>query len=184
MASFDKAITFVLKHEGGYANNPNDTGGATNFGLSSRFLNSCKLDGHLLATIDTNDDSVISASEIKNIPIPIAKEVYRLFFWLPNLYEKINSQEVANYIFDFSVHAGAYKANYIAQKAANALGINPIKQDGLIGKATIGAINLIPSDKMLEKLKEFRINFYRDVVKHNRTQKVFLNGWIKRANDG
>lgn len=34
--NFDRAIAFVLKHEGGYVNNPQDPGGETNFGISRR----------------------------------------------------------------------------------------------------------------------------------------------------
>jgi hypothetical protein len=34
--NFDRAIAFVLEHEGGYVNNPQDPGGETNFGISRR----------------------------------------------------------------------------------------------------------------------------------------------------
>lgn len=34
--TFDKAIKFVLKWEGGYTNDPNDPGGETKYGISKR----------------------------------------------------------------------------------------------------------------------------------------------------
>ena len=37
MSAFELAIPIVLKHEGGFADNPADPGGATNFGISLRF---------------------------------------------------------------------------------------------------------------------------------------------------
>jgi len=33
---FDQAVEVILKHEGGLADNPNDPGGITNFGISKR----------------------------------------------------------------------------------------------------------------------------------------------------
>ncbi|KKK60142.1 hypothetical protein LCGC14_3027340, partial [marine sediment metagenome] len=36
MASFEKAIPIVLKHEGGYVHDKLDPGGETNFGISKR----------------------------------------------------------------------------------------------------------------------------------------------------
>ena len=37
---FNKALQFVLKWEGGYSNNPNDKGGATNKGITQNTYNS------------------------------------------------------------------------------------------------------------------------------------------------
>lgn len=37
MGTFDIAVDFVLKAEGGYSSDPNDPGGETNFGISKRF---------------------------------------------------------------------------------------------------------------------------------------------------
>jgi len=36
MDNFERAIAFVLRHEGGYINDPRDPGGETNFGISKR----------------------------------------------------------------------------------------------------------------------------------------------------
>jgi lysozyme family protein len=33
---FDKAIEIILKHEGGYVNDPDDPGGETKFGITKR----------------------------------------------------------------------------------------------------------------------------------------------------
>ena len=34
--TFEEAVKSVLKHEGGYVNDPKDPGGETNFGISKR----------------------------------------------------------------------------------------------------------------------------------------------------
>ena len=38
MSDFNDAIPTVLRHEGGFENDVNDPGGATNFGVSLRWL--------------------------------------------------------------------------------------------------------------------------------------------------
>ena len=37
LTTFNNIIEVVLKHEGGYVNDPNDLGGETNFGITKRF---------------------------------------------------------------------------------------------------------------------------------------------------
>ena len=36
LTAFDDIIEVVLEHEGGYVNDPKDTGGETNFGIDSK----------------------------------------------------------------------------------------------------------------------------------------------------
>jgi len=36
MSAFEPAFEFMLPHEGGYADDPNDRGGQTKFGISKR----------------------------------------------------------------------------------------------------------------------------------------------------
>jgi lysozyme family protein len=58
--TFDKAINFVLKHEGNYINNSKDPGGETKYGISKRSY--------------PNED-------IKNLTVDRAKEIYRRDYW-------------------------------------------------------------------------------------------------------
>ena len=58
--SFEKAIEFALKWEGGYINHPDDPGGETNFGISKRAYPSL---------------------DIANLTEEQAKEIYRRDYW-------------------------------------------------------------------------------------------------------
>lgn len=60
--NFAVACGFVLKHEGGYVNDPDDPGGETNFGISKRY--------------NPNVD-------IKNLTEREAAEIYLKKYWLP-----------------------------------------------------------------------------------------------------
>ena len=57
---FDDAISFVLKWEGGYINDPLDPGGETNFGISKRAFPSV---------------------DIKHLTKDLAKVIYKIHFW-------------------------------------------------------------------------------------------------------
>lgn len=59
-SSWDAAIKFVLEHEGGYSNNPNDPGGETNFGISKRSY---------------------PELDIKNLTVFEAGQIYRKDYW-------------------------------------------------------------------------------------------------------
>ena len=60
---FKSALQFVLKWEGGYVNNENDKGGATNYGITQNTYNNW-LKSKGLAYKDVRD---ITRAEIENI---------------------------------------------------------------------------------------------------------------------
>lgn len=57
---FERAVVFVLRHEGGYVNDPRDPGGETKYGISKRAY------PHL---------------DIKGLTEAEAKEIYRKDYW-------------------------------------------------------------------------------------------------------
>lgn len=67
---FKQALQFVLKWEGGYSNNPNDLGGATNKGITQNTYNSW------LAS------KGLAARDVKNITDREVEEIYYSNYWL------------------------------------------------------------------------------------------------------
>ena len=63
---FEQAVSVIFKHEGGYANNPNDPGQETNWGISKRSY---------------------PEEDIYNLTKERAKHIYLRDYWKPlNLY--------------------------------------------------------------------------------------------------
>lgn len=60
---FYKAVEFVLKHEGGYSNDPDDPGGETNFGIAKKY----------------HPDV-----DIKNLTPEKAADIYYNEYWVPS----------------------------------------------------------------------------------------------------
>ena len=178
MADFNKAIKVVLKHEGGYVNNPNDSGGATNFGISLRFLKDHE-EG------DFNKDGVVNVTDIKNMTIEQAAAIYKLFWWDKYRYGQIIDQTIAVKIFDFSVNMGAKRAHILLQEALNeAFDLN-LKPDGIIGPATMQVINAIKDggeeQKLITAYCDTAWGFYQRLIAKNSKLKVFEKGWKNRA---
>lgn len=124
-ANFDKNIRTILKNEGGYVNDPDDTGGETNFGISKR------------AYPDLN---------IKKLKLREAIEIYYKDYWV-----KAKCNELPEFLqlihFDTAVNSGISRANKILQKA-----IGGIAVDGVIGKITLSASSYITlTDYVVER---------------------------------
>lgn len=93
-SSFEQAIKFVLRWEGGYSNNPNDPGGETNFGISKRAYPSL---------------------DIKNLTIEQAKVIYHKDYWLKAGCDQL-SYPLDIIIMDTAVNCGVGKALSLLQK--------------------------------------------------------------------
>lgn len=170
--SFERAIAFTLKWEGGYSNHPDDKGGPTNRGITQSTLNAAYAAG----LVGHNDVKALSKSE--------ATAIYKRNFW-----DRYNwgefSEPVDMIMFDMTVNHGTGNAARIAQRACTSL-CNPAIIDGQWGPKTrtallqLDAMNALVLSKML-LVK--RLNFYESIVRNRPSQKVFLKGWLRRAKD-
>ncbi len=93
MANFDRAIKFVLYHEGGYVNNPNDPGGETNFGISKR---------------------AYPRLDIKHLTEDQARDIYKKDYWMPCGADAL-SDELALIHFDTAVNMGLKRAGILLE---------------------------------------------------------------------
>ena len=152
---FEKAIKDVLKHEGGYVDDPHDRGGETNFGISKR----------------SHPDV-----DIKNLTEEHAIGIYHEHYWIPSKAEKLPNK-LQDYYFDMCVNLGQRNAVKVLQKACNSKGTKMISVDGRIGPQTIKASHGL----MIDRLKSFRVLYYANLVHSNPTQEKFWYGWYKRA---
>ncbi|MDR2781942.1 MAG: hypothetical protein LBB21_05845 [Holosporaceae bacterium] len=158
-AKFSKAFEYVLKHEGGYVNDPADPGGETNFGISKRSY------PHL---------------DIKNLTLDQAKEIYFRDFWQKGKYEQIEDKNIAIKLFDLGVNIGINQANKLIQRALRAAGTQVV-EDGIIGPITLKAINEADPTDLLSALKSESAGHYRLIANLNPSQKKFIEGWLRRA---
>ena len=154
MTTFDEIIEHVLKHEGGYVNDPTDLGGETNYGITKRFYPDV---------------------DIKNLTKEQAKEIYRRDYWDKNRVDELPEQ-LRHIFFDMCVNQGRGTAVKVLQRAANAKGAK-LKVDGGMGPATLKAVQNVEHDRV----KSYRILHYANLVINKPEQEKFWYGWFKRA---
>ena len=154
LVKFDDIIKVVLKHEGGYVNDPKDPGGETNFGIAKR----------------SHPDV-----DIKNLTEDKAKDIYKEHYWDGNKVESL-SEELRHIYFDMCVNQGKGRAVKILQRAANAKGAT-LKVDGGLGPKTIGAMKGVE----LQRVRAYRVKYYADLVTRKPDLEKFYFGWFRRA---
>ena len=154
LTMFDDIIKVVLKHEGGYVNDPVDPGGETNFGIAKR----------------SHPDV-----DIKNLTEEGAKEIYYQDYWMKNRVPQL-PDDLKHIYFDMCVNQGRGRAVKILQRAANAKGAD-LKVDGGLGPKTIGALK----DVELDRVRAYRIKYYADLVTRKPDLEKFYFGWFRRG---
>tara|TARA_R100000655_G_C2952384_1_gene187508 strand:+ start:237 stop:713 length:477 start_codon:yes stop_codon:yes gene_type:complete len=153
---FKDAIKIVLKHEGGYVNDPVDPGGETNMGISKKaypFL------------------------DIKNLTIKQASDIYFKDYWLKGKVSKV-PEELRMIYFDMVVNMGRSRAVKILQEAISAKGVKTTI-DGGIGPQTIS--NALKSGLEPERLRSYRVKYYADLVNRKPKLGKYWYGWYRRA---
>lgn len=171
----NECINYVLKREGGFENDSEDPGGATNFGISLRFLRSLGL------KYDLNHDGVIDESDIKELTVEMARDIYETEFWNSS-YDKLKSTPIVCYVFDMAVNMGAANSHKCLQRAICDYyeTYDLIRDDGVLNQKTIDSSNR-SGYMLLPCLIAERCGYYRSLVKENPHLDKFLNGWIERA---
>jgi lysozyme family protein len=129
---FERALQFVLKHEGGYVNDPRDPGGETKYGISQR---------------------AFPGLDIKNLTVEQAGEIYRAQYWL-----RIRGDELPAGIgllaFDMAVNMGCTAAVKALQRA---VGASP---DGVLGPRTLHALAASSEADVIRQMGQIRAAQY------------------------
>lgn len=158
MSDFDRALKLVLKAEGGYVNDPDDPGGATNQGI----IQVTYTEWRQMHGLPQRSVEEITPDEIRAI--------YRAQYWEKGQCDKMFWP--LNYVhFDSMVQHN--RAPYLLQKALG------VAEDGVIGQKTLEAANIWVEEKAL-RLLLIRAFYYRDLAHRQPQLAKFLRGWLIR----
>jgi len=157
---FDRAISVVLRHEGGYVDDPTDRGGETRYGISSR----------------ANPDIDISSLTREQ-----AVEIYWERYWRGAGYESLPS-DIAMKTFDLAVNMGRRNAVACLQRGLRACG-RRVRVDGILGPETCTAAweATRASGGLLAALRSEAAGTYRLIAARDSSQVRFIRGWLDRA---
>lgn len=161
MAEFRLAIPTVLKHEGGYVNDPNDAGGETAYGISKR-------------SYPDLDIAQLTRAE--------AEKIYFRDFWAPLQLDAVNDQQVATKVFDSAVLIGKSRAVKFLQRAVQSAGGGIVTVDGHLGPTTLRAVNTASPLLLIDAYRHLLDTYYEGLAEAVPTNAKFLKGWLSRAN--
>lgn len=167
MARVELLVPHVLRWEGGWVDDPDDLGGATNKGVCFRTYKLYRTRKRL---------PVPTIEDLKNISdeefVAILKEMY----WDACRADRIESQSVANAIVDWAWNSGTTTA---AKEVQKVLGV---EADGIIGNITLEAINSWSPLPLFGQIQQARIAYLQRICNARPANNKFMRGWLNRVN--
>lgn len=192
MAKFKTAYDRTMGHEGGYANDVRDRGGETYRGIARNFHPSWR--GWKIideAKSDKSNFPEMLRSEKFNLLHEMVESFYKRRYWDVYSGDYIESQLIANELFDTGVNMGTQRAVLFLQKSLNILiykkgvvAVDPLVEDGLFGKKTFTALESMKAGytKVLYNLINLmQGNHYLRYIEKDPRQSAFLIGWLNRV---
>lgn len=171
---FQRALKVVLRHEGGFADHPADRGGPTNKGITQATLRA-----FLHARNPAMTDAEADAVALNAIDDDLVAEIYYQGYWRPARCVDMPNEALAAMTFDAAVNHGPKQAIRLLQQGA---GMAAFDCDGIWGERTRSRLKAAAADSvgLIDGLLLARERFYRQIVRDDPSQGVFLRGWMNR----
>ena len=182
MQSVEQIAQQIVMREGGYVNDPDDPGGATNFGVTIGTMKSLGM--------DLNRDGRVDSADVRALTRAQAEKIFvEHYFRKPRLAEL--PEAVQPSVFDMYVNAGT-NAVKILQRLVTRMGF-ATTADGAVGPMTIAAAAQAAKAAPLHFCDAYGIerrNYYYALAdqrpasrKYARTNAGGKGGWITRAEE-
>jgi lysozyme family protein len=171
--AFKRAFNHIILVEGGYSDNPFDSGGKTKYGVTEQLARRYGYDGLM-----------------KHMSLSKAEQIYKTHFWDKLMLNDVSviSYDIAHEMFDTGVNMGRARAGNFLQRSLNVLNnkqsITPdIVVDGFVGRGTLKSLKDVFSsrgDEVLYKmLNSLQGAFYIELAERREKDETFVYGWFK-----
>lgn len=188
MADFKTAYEKTMGHEGGWADDPDDSGGQTWKGIARNYHPHWDgwtiIDSIRMGKTPRQFEPLLAASTLLQESV---LAFYKIEFWDVLRLDKVNSPDIANELFDTSVNMGEGIAAEFLQKSLNATNRNgkdypDIDEDGQIGSQTLTVLNNHPRPIQILKLLNCQQGVrYMEICRKKPSQEKFMTSWMSRV---
>jgi lysozyme family protein len=175
MDAFDEAIAKLRPIEGGYTNDPSDSGGETNHGIT---IAVARAHGYF--------------GPMKDMPRDEAVRIYHEHYWTPLALSTIAglSKPIALELFDTEVNLPSGMAAKFLQRSLNVLNqgatlFKDIPVDGLIGAVTVATLRDYLGRRggdghtvLLRALNALQGTYYIELAERREKDEKFVYGWL------
>lgn len=166
-------IDKIIDVEGGYVNDPSDSGGETNYGITEAVARQAGYSGLMV-----------------DMPRFVAEQIYADKYWNAVRADDISrlSQKVAEEVVDTGVNMGVGRAARFLQRALNVMNQQSklyadLAVDGSIGPATMtalgGYLGNRDEDTLVKMLNCLQGAFYVELAERREKDERFVYGWFK-----
>lgn len=152
---FEDALEIILRHEGGYVNNPLDPGGETHYGITKAVAEDNGYHG-----------------DMRYLPLGLARQIYRTRYWMPIKADRM-PWPIAIVTFDAAVNSGVGRASLWLQQCLK------VDQDGKIGDETLDAARNADPDEIAQDFTDLRLAYLKSL----KTWPTFGKGWERRVRE-
>lgn len=154
-------LRFTMVEEGGFSDNPDDPGGATENGIT------------LTTYRKIMRNPSLTVADLKNITPTSEAAIYRAGYW-----SVMNGDALPGgvdlMVFDFGVNAGPMHSEVLLQRAA---GLEGAAADGILGPISMAAIDKASPSELVAALVGLQLGYYRGL----KTFSIFGAGWTART---
>lgn len=169
----NKIIDGIIDREGGYVNDPADSGGETNYGITMKVARSHGYFGSM-----------------KDMPKEVAFDIYAEKYWHTVKGDDLAalSESICEEVVDTCVNMGSNRATIFLQRSLNVLNSNEtyysdLVVDGVFGNMTIAALveylSVRDEDVLVKMLNCLQGAFYVELAEKRQKDEKFIYGWFK-----
>jgi lysozyme family protein len=155
--NWEIVFPLILREEGGFNNDKNDPGGATNLGVTK-------------ASWEAYVGHPVTVQDMKDLEPFIVKPFYKKMYW-----DKCRCDELPSgvdyAVMDLAVNSGPGRAAQMLQHAVS------VEADGKIGPITLNAVQMMMPRLIIERVCNERLGFLENLS----TFRYYGRGWTARV---
>lgn len=169
----EEIINEIIETEGGYSNDPADSGGETMYGITKEVA---RKNGY--------------AGPMKHLPRTVAFHIYEEQYWSPVCGNQLSllSPRIAHEVADTGVNMGIRRASEFLQRCLNVFNMGgsiypDLKVDGKIGENTLKSLEIYlhhrNEDALVKALNCLQGSFYIELAERREKDEAFTYGWFR-----